>query len=186
MNYVERLNEALAQQLRHPWTQDKSGGERVWFLVFDPDKLRTVLARKEAFRQTVEASGKRWEEIDLSRAFGSWMADHRYAKRYFARPKLATTIAEDFLKILAADITSQIDERHIDEETLLVLTGTEALYGIFKLSHISRLIEDMVPGRLLVFFPGQYREPQYRFLDARDGWNYLAIPIVPVSGKGAI
>jgi hypothetical protein len=185
VNYVERLNEALAQQLRHPWTQDKSGGERVWFFVFDPDKLRAVLARKEAFRQSAEAAGKRWEEIDISAAFGAWMAEHRYAKRYFARPKLATTIAEDFLKVLAADIATQIEQRQVDDQTLLVLTGTESLYGITKISHLTRSIEDLVPGRLLVFFPGQYREPQYRFLDARDGWNYLAIPIVPVSGKGA-
>jgi hypothetical protein len=46
------------------------------------------------------------------------------------------------------------------------------------------MIEDLVPGRLLVLFPGEYNEPQYRFLDARDGWNYLAVPIVPVSGRG--
>lgn len=183
MNYVERLIEALTQQLRHPWGRDKSGGERVWFLVFDPDKLREVLARKEAFRLATEAAGKRWEEIDLSHSFGYWMAGHRYAKRYFARPNLATTIAEDYATDLAEEIMEQIKRRHIDEETLLVITGTEALYGILKLSHITRLIEDNVPGRLLVFFPGEYREPQYRFLDARDGWNYLAIPIVPVSGR---
>lgn len=183
MNYVERLIEALSQQLRHPWSRDKSGGERVWFLVFDPEKLRTVLARKDAFQLATEAAGKRWDEIDISRSFGDWMAGHRYAKRYFARPNLATTIAEDYATALVAEITEQIKDRHADEDTLLVITGTEALYGILKLSHITRLIEDAVPGRLLVFFPGEYREPQYRFLDARDGWNYLAIPIVPVSGR---
>lgn len=183
MNYAERLDEALAQQLRHPWGRDKSGGERVWFLVFDPDKLRAVLARKDAFRLTTEAAGKRWEEIDISRSFGAWMAGHRYAKRYFARPNLATTIAEDYATVLVEEIKQQIRERQVDEVTLLVITGTESLYGILKLSHITRLIEDNVPGRLLVFFPGEYREPQYRFLDARDGWNYLAIPIVPVSGR---
>lgn len=185
MNYVERLIEALSQQLRHPWGHDKSGGERVWFLVFDPDRLRTVLARKDAFQLATEAAGKRWEEIDISRSFGRWMAGHRYAARYFARPKLASTIAEDYATVLAAEIKQHIMERQVDEETLLVMTGTEALYGILKLSHITRLIEDHVSGRLLVFFPGEYREPQYRFLDARDGWNYLAIPIVPVSGRAS-
>ncbi len=185
MNYVERLNEALRLQLRQPWTSDKSGGERVWFLVFDPDKLRQVLARKEQLRLTTQAAGREWAEIDVSAAFGKWMANHRYAGRYFSRPNLARTILEDFAQSLVADVTAEIRQRDLGETSLIVLTGTEALYGINKLSHITRLIEDTIPGRLLVFFPGEYNEPLYRFLDARDGWNYLAVPIVPVSGKGA-
>jgi hypothetical protein len=34
-----------------------------------------------------------------------------------------------------------------------------------------------VRGRLLVFFPGEIDNNVYRFLDAREGWNYLATPI---------
>jgi hypothetical protein len=184
MNYVERLNEGLKLQLRHPWTSDRSGGERVWFLVFDADKLPAVLARKAMFEMTTKAAGKKWVEIDISNAFGEWMAGHRYAQRYFARPHLATTIPEDFTKSLVDHITDQIVERQLDDQSLLVITGTESLYGIGKVSHITRLIEDAIPGRLLVFFPGEYTEPHYRFLDARDGWNYLAVPIVPVAGRG--
>jgi hypothetical protein len=184
MNYVERLNQALRQQLRLSWTDDKSGGERVWFLVFDPDRLRSVIAGKDLFRLTVEGTGKRWVEIDVSRDFGAWMRSHRYAARYFARPERATTLVNDFARHLAAHITNEIGTAGADDQTLVVLTGTEALFGITRISYITRLIEGSIPGRLLVFFPGEYREPQYRFLDARDGWNYLAIPIVPVGGRG--
>jgi len=37
-----------------------------------------------------------------------------------------------------------------------------------------------VEGRLLVFFPGEYHPENhtYRLLDARDGWNYLAVPLL--------
>lgn len=184
MNYVDSLNEALKLQLRHPWTQDRSGGERVWFLVFDADRLRNVLANKELFRLTTEAAGKRWVETDVSQSFGAWMAAHRYAERYYQRPKRAATITSDFVEHLVVKIKRSIEQQGVDEQTLLVLTGTEALFGIAQLSHITRMIEDIVPGRLLVFFPGDYNEPQYRFLDARDGWNYLAVPITPVSRKG--
>ena len=31
---------------------------------------------------------------------------------------------------------------------------------------------------LLVFFPGEREANTYRFLGARDGWNYLAVPIL--------
>jgi len=183
MNYVERLNEALKQQLRHPWSSDYSGGERVWFLVFDPERLRSVLARKPLFQMSVEAAGKRWVEIDVSQLFGEWMGAHRYAEVFYARPNRAKAVPNDFADALAQSIRDRIAEDGVDESTVLVLTGTEALFGITKLSHITRLIEDAVPGRLLVFFPGEFNEPHYRFLDARDGWNYLAIPITAGDGR---
>ena len=40
-------------------------------------------------------------------------------------------------------------------------------------------------GRLVVFFPGQYEQNNYRLLDARDGWNYMAVPISLHSAGGA-
>jgi hypothetical protein len=40
-----------------------------------------------------------------------------------------------------------------------------------------------IRGRLLVFFPGEYEDNNYRLMDApRDGWNYLAVPITLHNG----
>jgi hypothetical protein len=41
-----------------------------------------------------------------------------------------------------------------------------------------------IRGRLVVFFPGEYEDNNYRLLDARDGWNYLAVPITLHNGVG--
>lgn len=181
MNYVEQLDEALRQQLAHPWRNDLSGGEKTWFLVFEPMRLRQVMKYRDAFKLTAQAAGKRWEEIDVSNRFGTWMREHEYAESYYEDPELAHTLFEDFVDQLVEEIRNRVTARSVDEDTLLVLTGTESLYGITKLSHVTRRIEDFVPGRLLVFFPGEYAETQYRFLDARDGWNYLAVPLTPVN-----
>jgi len=43
-------------------------------------------------------------------------------------------------------------------------------------------VESSIRGRLLVFFPGEYENNNYRLLDARDGWNYLAVPITAREG----
>jgi hypothetical protein len=51
------------------------------------------------------------------------------------------------------------------------------LFGFLKISELLPLIEADVKGRLLVFFPGVYEQNNYRLLDARDGWNYHAVPI---------
>jgi hypothetical protein len=45
------------------------------------------------------------------------------------------------------------------------------------MSQVLTLIEGDVRGRLVVFFPGQFEQNNYRLLDARDGWNYMAVPI---------
>lgn len=175
-NQIERLNDALAQQLTIPWTDDKSGAERVWFLVFEPTMLRRIEARKDLFRQTAIGAGKSWVEINLSLEFGHWMANHKYAESYFARPTLALNLADSFAENLAENIGKRIDG--LGDDSLIALTGTEAVYGVVRLSHLLHLFNDKIPGRLLVFFPGSYSQPNYQFLNAHEGWNYLAVPIL--------
>jgi hypothetical protein len=45
-------------------------------------------------------------------------------------------------------------------------------------------IERDIRGRVVVFFPGEYENNNYRLLDARDGWNYLAVPITLHEDRG--
>ena len=55
--------------------------------------------------------------------------------------------------------------------------GVGALFGLTRLSRVIKLVEPDIRGRLAIFFPGTYDRNNYRLLDARDGWNYLAVPI---------
>ena len=63
------------------------------------------------------------------------------------------------------------------DNTVLALYGVASLFGFLKISEILPMVEGDVKGRLLVFFPGVYEQNNYRLLDARDGWNYHAVPI---------
>ena len=58
--------------------------------------------------------------------------------------------------------------------------GSEAILRAFALSKAILIdgLEKTFPGYLLVFFPGEKEGNTYRFLDARTGWNYLAVPIL--------
>ena len=60
---------------------------------------------------------------------------------------------------------------------LLALAGAGALFGLMRISTLIEGVAPVIPGRLLVFFPGRYDRNSYRLLDARDGWNYRATPI---------
>jgi hypothetical protein len=57
------------------------------------------------------------------------------------------------------------------------VTGAGSLYGFTHVSSVVSKIEDSIRGRLLLFFPGEYERNLYRFMDARDGFNYMAVPI---------
>ena len=69
-----------------------------------------------------------------------------------------------------------------DEETVVAVTGVASLFGFMKVSRLVEMVEDSIRGRLLVFFPGSYENNLYRFLNARDGWNYHAVPITAAGG----
>ena len=60
-----------------------------------------------------------------------------------------------------------------------------ALFGFARLSHILKMVESDIKGRLVVFFPGHLERSNYRLLDARDGWNYMAVPIT-LHGDGGV
>ena len=63
------------------------------------------------------------------------------------------------------------------DNPVVALKGVACLYGLLMVSDLVKALAANVPGRLLVFFPGEHEGNNYRLLDARDGWNYLAVPI---------
>ena len=65
-------------------------------------------------------------------------------------------------------------------DTVVALLGVGTLFGLARVSSVVEGIKEAVDGRLLVFFPGEHHPENhtYRLLDARDGWNYLAVPLL--------
>ena len=51
-----------------------------------------------------------------------------------------------------------------------------------QVSLVLKELENNIKGRLVLFFPGEYDDNNYRLLDARDGWSYLAVPITLHNG----
>ena len=65
-------------------------------------------------------------------------------------------------------------------DTVVALMGVGTLFGLARVSSVVEGIKEAVEGRLVVFFPGEHHPENhtYRLLDARDGWNYLAVPLL--------
>jgi hypothetical protein len=71
----------------------------------------------------------------------------------------------------------KISNTTCDENTLIAIKEVSSLFGFTFLSEVIKGCASALKGRMLIFFPGEFEKNQYRLLDARDGWNYLARPI---------
>jgi hypothetical protein len=72
-----------------------------------------------------------------------------------------------------------LESPDVDEDTIVGITGAGSLFGLgpVRLSKVVEEVESLIRGRLLVFFPGERDGHNYRLLEARDGWSYLALAI---------
>jgi hypothetical protein len=176
---VDGLLAAYRRSVVVPWPQNVAPAQRVWMLVYPPEWERRVRLHLEDFATATKEAGHEWSLIDVTTAFERWMGAHEYRDSYFADPELLDSALPDFFESLCAEVTEGLNSVVSAPTAAVGLTGVGSLFGLegIKVSALLDRVADSVQGRLVVFFPGRYDGSNYRLLDARDGWNYLAIPI---------
>jgi hypothetical protein len=178
MSTVEELLERYRERVQMPWDPALSGSQRVWFVVYDPVQERRLRLRLPDFQTATEGSGHAWCHIDLTDAFANWLGSHRRRDAYFKDPDKATFAMDAFAQHLAENLSASLTDPEVTANTVVAVTGVASLFGLVRVSPLIEAVKGVIPGRLAVFFPGQYDEQSYfRLLDARDGWDYLAVPI---------
>ena len=115
--------------------------------------------------------------FDLTDSFPTWLASQRYAKSYFQKPNLLSTLLPKYLSHIEAEFETFLQDKSVSTEFVVALQGVGSLFGFLKVKEVVDKLAPKVKGRLLVFFPGSYEDNNYRLLDGYDGWNYLAVPI---------
>jgi hypothetical protein len=178
MGRIEDLAERYAQHIATPWQRTIAGAQRVIMVVYDKERERELRARKLAFENATRLVGHGWNEVDLTDAFAVWMARDEYRDAYFESPRdLELKLETEFAEFVAERLRAVLTTPSSDENSVVAVFGIGSLFGFTRVSNVLRLVEDDIRGRLVVLFPGQYEGNNYRLLDARDGWNYLAVPI---------
>ena len=153
-----------------------SGKQRVWFAVYPPAEERRVRARRPQFEALTLEANHGWITVDLTRLLPEWIATHEYREAIFEQPEHFSVNSE--LEALAAERVRQACSREeADAGSVVAVTGLASLFEFMRVSSLIECVEDSVRGRLLIFFPGEYAGNVYRFMDARDGFNYMAVPI---------
>lgn len=180
MDRADLLLQAYRAQVGMPWRDGLSGAERIWMAIYPPDLERRVRARLPEFEIETNDAGHSWVLHDLTNAFSAWMAAHPHRDAYFTNPELINPALTQLMSTVDQSIQATLASA--DEDGVVALLGVAALFPMIRVSDLLRRVAPAVRGRLLVFFPGAYEDGNYRLLDARDGWNYLAIPITISEG----
>jgi hypothetical protein len=183
---LARIDQLVASYQRHvglPLKANLPLSQRVWFVVYAPEDERRMMNRIQEFELATREAGLGWQRWDLTGAFADWidtfdaserdglLADQELVEAY-ADPGL-TEFLRGKLKEMAAAVPPAEAGR-----TVFAVTGLMELYDFVHVSDVIDPEQLTFPGVLLVFFPGEREANTYRFLGARDGWNYLAVPIL--------
>ncbi len=185
MARIEDLADRYGRHIATPWQRTVAGAQRVVMLVYDKELERTLRERKLAFETATREAGHDWHEIDLSSAFAEWMAGDGYRDKYFVSPSaMRLKIDAKFPEHVAERLRVALRKTEVTADSVVAVFGVGSLFGFARISQILKMVEVDIQGRLVVFFPGQFERNNYRLLDARDGWNYLAVPIT-LHGEGA-
>ena len=175
---IDQLLAAFDKVVKEPWSTVLSGQERVWFLVYDPAEQRKVELRTGDFETYTLKAGKQWRSISLKHCFPAWMTQHDYQEEYFAHPEyIVDQLEAEFIPFAIQFLKTELRKIDQDQHTLVAIKDVSALFGFARLSEVLKGCEKDFSGRMLIFFPGEFQHNQYRLLDARDGWSYLARPI---------
>ncbi len=188
MNRIEALRKNYQRICSMPWDRHVAGPQRVWLAVYDKEDERKLRQRLPLFKETTEQLGRHWHAVDLTDAFPSWLCSTPYAdyaESYFESPtRLGSAPLGAFKKAIADRLLAALQAVEPGEDTVIAAYGIASLFGFLRISEILPMVDGHIRGRLLVFFPGVYEQDNYRLLDARDGWNYHAVPITSGAGEG--
>lgn len=173
MGKVEDLAAAYQRHISVPWQRTSSGAQRVMLVVYEKEIERALRARVGEFEQATLRANKKWKLVDCSRWFSEWMGREEYRESYFETPELLVMkLSVEFKREVVRRLTEQL--KQADEDTVIALLGVASLYGFVRVAEVVHDVERAIRGQLVVLFPGTKNGNNYRLLDARDGWNYLA------------
>jgi len=184
MGRIEDLADRYESHISAPWQRNLAGAQKAIFVVYDKTDERKLRAKRREFEMRTRDAGHRWLEVDLTESFPLWMARDEYRDAYFESPDdISLKLQNEYVEFVANQLRDVLLGDDVDEETVVGVFGAASLYGFTRMSEVIKHVEGDIRGRLVLFFPGGYEQNNYRLLDARNDWNYLAVPITLHDGE---
>jgi hypothetical protein len=180
LSVIDQLVKKYSAVVRLPWPGSIAGPERVWMLVYPPKDERRLRAKLGEFEIATKTANHDWGHVDLTNSFGEWMAQQEYRESYFENPGDMGMLLDVYGRYAEQLVVKELADAK--DNAVVGVVGLGSLFGLYSVSSLLEGVNSQIPGRLLAFFPGVRDGSNYRLLDAKDGFNYMAIPI-DVSGE---
>ena len=183
MSRFELLLERYKAHLAMPLREGLPLSQRVWMLVYSPDDDRRMINRIGEFEIATKDSNLNWIRVDVTGAFADWMDtfDSEERAACLNDPEVIEEYANPGFRDYLCDVLDKtrktVPGDKVDQ-TVFALTGLMELYDFIHVSTVIDALDTSFKGILLIFFPGEREGNTYKFLGARTGWDYLAVPIL--------
>ena len=182
MSKIQQLIDNYEKKVNSPWEENLSGQEKVWFVVYQKGKERLLRSRISEFELRTKEADKSWFHVDLTDTFPEWMMEQEYREEYFKNPESLDFALTKYKRFVVEKIRNQLTQEAVDSNSVVAVSGVATLFGFLKVHNLVKEVRGDITGRLVVFFPGTFDGNSYRLLDARDGWDYRAVPITNEKG----
>src|SRR5258706_4218737 len=171
MGRIEDLASRYQSHISAPWQRNLAGAQRTIFIVHDKADERKLRAKLDLFEMATRQVGHGWKLFDFTGTFSRWMAGMEYRDAYFEEPAdLSLKLDGDFVHFAAAELRTVLTAEDVNSDTVVAVHGVASLFGFTKVSLVLKEVEHGIRGRLVLFFPGEFDNNNYRLLDARDCW----------------
>jgi len=177
---LSKLLNSYEQHISIPWPVEVSPQERTIFIVYNKEDELKLRARVVEFEDTTRKNNHDWILLDITHGFEDWMAEQDYKETYFEDPNYLEGLYGDFSNDIAEKLKRDIKDQQSNDSVVAIL-GCGTLFGFASVSGLVEEITKVVAGRLVVFFPGEYQNNNYKLLDAKDGWGYHATAITAMT-----
>lgn len=181
MSRIDTLVEQFSQHVAAPWQKYLAGAEKIIFVIYPKEDELRLRKRIGLFEQRSQMAGHPWRLVDLTESFPNWLSEEDYKEEYFRQPADLELKMDQFRDSCVQQITNALTSDDLDDDSIVALLGVSTLFGLIQLHNVLECLQANIKGRLVVFFPGSVEQNNYRLLDARDGWNYLAVPITALN-----
>lgn len=177
MGQIDRLIAEYSAMVMNAWQERLSGPQRVWMVVYDPDEERRLRYRLKEFETATTLAGHDWYLYDATDSLAEWVETQPYRDDFFANPLALQPLFPVFAAQVEAGLRASLDRAGVNG--VVALVGAGSMYPYARISTLVKSVETYVAGRLVVFFPGEIVDSNWRLfgLSERDGWNYMAVPI---------
>jgi hypothetical protein len=177
MTQIERLIDNYRRFVANPWQANVADRQRVWFAIYPPSEERRLRVRLPQFEYDTRDAHHDWHLIDITHAPARWLAGHEYREGYFESPEALPAVEVELRESVVKEIRAVLRGPGANDQAVVAVLGAGSLFGFSHVSAVAGDLEGDIRGRMLVFFPGVHRDKTYRFMDARNGFNYMAVPI---------